>query len=548
MDDAFGALIAFFAIATAVGFVIWVAVAAIAQVLAWLLVVWVVLFSLGVLAGILNGLVQPPRVLRDRAGSRPDVASPDAVVEGSVLGARPKGAARNFGWDSAWPLYVPYQSRRDLRAVLAQNRAVLRAVREASANLVDGFVDDLVGLIVWTVLFALPYGGFWIGAWASTLLWAAVMVVLGRTVAFVQWVGTALYRWFDRLARKRVDATFNCTSCYRETTTPSYRCPNAACDQVHRDISPGPLGIVSRRCSCGTAMPTTVRAAARVLVGVCPFCDADAPTGSGVRKVVALPVVGSVGAGKTQLLTAGVVAVEERARSLGGRLEALNPAAEQFLTAARGVVSTGRGVAKTDWTRPEGVPFALGLEEREIELLILDAAGEHFAEHDRARGLSYFDTADVVVLVLDPFALPQVLDLLRASGVGQVPVASGDPETAYGTVIDRMRDQGLKVGRKHLAVAVTKVDVVQQLPGGGQMIPGDSGSVRSWLEAHGAANFVRRMDLDFRSVEFFAVDSYGRRAPLDPLHPVRIVDWALRMSNARTELLPAPVGVGEEEI
>ncbi|WP_244928753.1 hypothetical protein [Nocardioides sp. W7] len=546
MDEILFFLLMVGAAVTAVFLVVWIAVAAIAKVLAWLLVVWVILFAVGVLGGILNGVVQPPRVLRNRAATRPEVASPEAVVAGNVLGARTRGAARNFGWDSAWPLYVPYQSRRDLRAVVAQNRAVLRTVQVRTFELLDDLFDDLYGLIICLVLFAVPYAGFWIGAWVSTLAWAAVMVVLGRTVALVQLVGTSCYRWFDKLARKRIDATFNCTSCHRVSQTPSYRCPNGACEQIHRDVSPGALGIVNRRCSCGTSMPTTVRAAARVLIAVCPYCDAEAHAGSGARKVVAIPVVGSVGAGKTQLLTAGVVAADERARSLGGRLEALNPAAQDFLTAARGVVGAGRGVVKTDWTHPEGVPFLLGLNDRDVELLIVDAAGELFAEHERARGLNYFDTSDVVVLVLDPFAFPQALDLLRAAGLGHIPVASGDPETAYGTVVDRMRDQGLRVGRKHLAVAVTKVDVVQQLPGATALVPGDGASVRAWIEAHGGANFVRRMDLDFKSVEFFAVDSFRRREALDPLHPLRVIDWVLRKSGARMELLPAPVSVGEE--
>ena len=48
--------------------------------------------------------------------SRPEITTPDAVAEGRVLRSR-SGSHNRFGWDRAWPLYLPHQGLRDAAAV-----------------------------------------------------------------------------------------------------------------------------------------------------------------------------------------------------------------------------------------------------------------------------------------------------------------------------------------------------------------------------------------------------------------------------------------------
>jgi len=57
------------------------------------------------------------------------------------------------------------------------------------------------------------------------------------------------------------------------------------------------------------------------------------------------------------------------------------------------------------------------------------------------------------------------------------------------------------------------------------------------LRAHGADGFVRRVDQDFKHVEYFAVDSFGTRDGRDALHPVRVLDWALKTTDPRFGVL-----------
>ena len=532
MEEAFGFFLAFMAGIAAIGFVLWTAVAALARVFAWLLVFWIATFAVGLAVGLLTGVVLPPRVLRGKAAEKPEIATPDAVVAGKVLGEAPKGQAKHFGWDHAWPVYNPHQAKRDANAVLAQAR---RTVKDAFAWLFGQRPAP-----AWAAVLLPAFVGFAIGAWISTAVWYLVMGLLGGMVYIVQQIGVLGYRWYDRLMRRRRKATLRCAKCYRVTTTPSYRCSNTSCSTIHHDVRPGPLGIAHRRCGCGVSIPATVGRAAKALVAVCPFCLKDVPKGSGTRRVLPVPVIGAVGAGKTQFLSSGVVELQSRAESLSGSLTPISPLAETFLDAASAAVSSGQRVAKTAWEdRPEGVPFVLSLQGRHLEIQLMDAAGENFVDWERSQGLAYIDTADVLLFILDPLALPRVTEQLRvANKGGVVPIAQGDPEDSYASVVDRLRAEDVRLGSKSLAIVLTKLDVLQTLPGLGSLDPSEGATIKSWLRSNGAGGFVRRVDQDFRRVEYFAVDSYGTRDGRDPLHPVRVLDWALRTTDPRLSVLP----------
>ncbi|MEU3016152.1 MULTISPECIES: hypothetical protein [unclassified Nocardiopsis] len=521
-------------------FVVWTIVALLVRIFAWILVIWLGSSLLGLVLGILRGVVLPPFVLAGREEEEPRIASPDAVVAGQVLGKAPRGQAKHSGWDHAWPVYIPYQSKRDANAVLAASR---RIGGDAVRFLFDGWI---IGLLLLPGVI-----GYALGVWLSVLSWYLIMRVLGGAVHLVQWFGILLYRWSGRLAQRRRKAELHCVKCYRATPMPSYRCADPDCGTVHHDVRPGPLGVTHRRCGCGTRMPVTVSKAARQLTALCPFCLGDAPDGSGTRRVLPLPVIGAVSAGKTQFLATGVVELGERAEALSGSLTPISPEAEGFVRTATTAVSHGRRVAKTAWEdRPEGVPLVLSLRGREVEVHVMDAAGENFVSWDRSQSLGYIDTADTLLFVLDPLALPEVNERLRRADEGDaVPLAQGDQEDAYASVVDRLRASGIGLEAKRLAVVLTKLDVLRRVPDAGAIDPEDGASVRAWLKENGARGFVRRIDQDFRTAHYFAVNSLGAADGLDPSHPVRVFDWALRATDPKLAVLPTreSVSAGEGE-
>ena len=59
--------------------------------------------------------------------------------------------------------------------------------------------------------------------------------------------------------------------------------------------------------------------------------------------------------------------------------------------------------------------------------------------------------------------------------------AAGDPETAYGEVVSRLRDSGVEAAGQRLAVVVSKADL---LTAGGIELPDDSAAIAGLAHEH----------------------------------------------------------------
>ena len=77
--------------------------------------------------------------------------------------------------------------------------------------------------------------------------------------------------------------------------------------------------------------------------------------------------------------------------------------------------------------------------------------------------LGFLDHGQGLVYVLDPFSIEPVRDQLagqNAMAVALAHAAAGDPETAYGEVVYRLRDSGVPASAQRLAVVVSKADLL----------------------------------------------------------------------------------------
>ncbi|OBJ98314.1 hypothetical protein A5746_12950 [Mycolicibacterium conceptionense] len=562
MDEVGGFLFYAAIVIGVVVFVTWVILAILMRVLAILVVYWAGSFAVGLLVGILGGLVIPIRVLRGHAKVQPVIATPQDVVANKVMATKARGAAKNFGWDHAWPVYNPYQAKNDARAVVAETNLIVRSTwtaispsnwssgsstaaaapkKHGLAARVKAALTSLPG-IAWLTFAAVPVGGAFLGIWISIVFWLAAMAIFGGAVYLCQQAWVVGYRWFDRLSRKKDRASLRCAKCYRETTMPSYQCPNPSCGVVHRDISPGPLGMMHRRCACGAGFPTTVSAAAKKLQAVCPYCGEGVAEGSATRRTIQLPTIGAIAVGKTRFLAAAATTLNRGLAEQGGALTPLTAPAASFLQLAHDVMSTGRSTAKTQLNdHPEALPYKLETGSRRLELHFIDAAGESFRSMDTTQSLGYIDTADVLLLVLDPLGLPGIYEEAVRAGLHQrLEIATSDQEDAYGSAIDRLRSENVKLKQRHLGVVITKLDVLQGLPSGSGMTPGNSLGIRQWLIGVGQDGLVRRLEDDFdENITYFGVDLMRPCPTSDPMHPIHVCQWVLDTSNTKIVISPS---------
>lgn len=476
------------------------------------------------------------------------LATPLAVTSGTVLGKQPSGEMAAHGWDSAWPNYFPYQASRDFRLVVDVLRRFClnvfmmpwrwcRSMWRGKGLLARLFFWFPV--VVSTVLVVgLPMMLFAILAMVSValfvvLLWVAMMAATGIARLFGYFYGLR-----ERVSRKRAGKELACPSCYRTTLFPGYQCPG--CGRTHRLLQPGPLGIINRVCECGASLPTTAsRAAARQLEVVCPYCDITLGTTAGSRPTLLVPVMGSVGVGKTSFLAAAVTGMA-RATASAGSFAPINPAADQFTQLAH----TGMTLPKTAYAgRPDVLVFEASMGGPVHDIQLVDAAGEFFVNWESAQQLSYIDTAPAWVLVIDPLMLPEVRDRLDAAGVGidESVIGTGAPSDAYASVVDRFTAGGGKLTKKSLAVVVSKADILAQVPEWAEL--GSSArAVRQLLMDNGADNLIRGAELDFTAIDYFAIEAAPASQPTLVRDPLRVIDWALARKGLRLsflDLIPA---------
>ncbi|MDR1394383.1 MAG: hypothetical protein LBJ62_10575 [Bifidobacteriaceae bacterium] len=561
MDDLGGLIIGLIAIGlvlVVVFYILWILVATLLRLLAWLLAYTMVATSLTFVAGVATGLIVPLRVLRGRAAIKPVIAYPGEVAAGRVMLTAPPGGSA-FPWDRAWPLYNPYQARRDAAAVRREVSRVVglvwRKVRGKVAlpsisikgsgakrlgSLSKSFFGSVPGTI-WLLFVPVPFAGFLAGAWLSFGVWFSLMFLLGGGIYLCQQAWMLGRRWLDRGQRRRARQSMVCPHDYRQTTTPSFRCSNPACTEVHRDISPGALGVIVRRCVCGQALPTGVLAAAKVLQPICPYCDRALASGSGARLTLQVPAFGAVAAGKTRLFEAGLVEMARALTANGGKVEPLGISSEAFASSAEAVITGRAATTKTpEGAQPVGQPMMLTTGAGQvIELQLLDAAGERFASWHSTEDLTYFNSAGSLIAVLDPLAFgtvrPQTRRYRAARGVL---VATGDQEDAYSSVVDRLEAQSVRLNRMHLAVVLTKADILTALPCGRDLDAGSSAGIRAWIEAQGEDGLVAHIERDFRDVRYFAVDSMTERDPHDPFNPIHVFQWVLDSQGIKFTLVP----------
>ena len=563
MDENFGliAVALFIGLVVAGGFILWLAIVSLLKIFSWVVIYWCCASVIAAIIALITGFIVPIRVLvTDFPEEEPQLASPDLVKTKRIIKHSPRGFAKHFGWDEAWPLYNPYQAKLDAMAVHADMRTVLvdscnMFIWEQDDSLTPSIPEwlhdfgDIFGPLskiplwcLWAIFIPIPYVAFVVVLYISYIVWLLVMAVIGSIVCLLQLLFISLYRLWDHARMSRLRASVKCPYCYETNPQPVYHCLNPDCTIVHHDISPGPLGIFARHCACGVSFPTTVRGAAEMLVALCPSCGAQLVAGSGSRMTIQLPAFGSVGAGKTRFFAAALTATRNQLAATNGSLTGLNLEADGFLRASAQALDSGTATEKTIHTmRPEGRPLQLTTGSgKTVELQVMDAAGESFTNLQATEELTYVNSAPTMVFVLDPLALPRVqAQMSTARDLSKILVATGDQEEAYASVVDRLNSEAVDLRNRHLAVVLTKTDVLRKLPIGKSLDPQTSDTVRDWLIGIEQDGFVRRIESDFGDVRFFAIDSLVLRDLHDPLNPLRVIDWVLSSQEVPIKLLPS---------
>lgn len=523
-------LLAFVAALFVLYIVAWLTVATVM----WLLIpAMLIVLPLALGVGVLWGCAVPLLVLLGFRGWRPRMITAQDVKQGTSNLPKPSKDSA-FGRDPAWPSYLVAQSRVDLREMWRRTAGTVGSGWSTCREMADQW-NNPVGwavliFVLFPILLMVSAGAF---AATTTIL---VLCTAALLAGLTGWsLGVGLLRGGDFLVRWMRRASGSCQSCYYVSALPAFPC--AHCGETHRDIRPGRLGAVWRRCLCGARLPTTVLRAAFALQTSCPNCLEPLRAGAAVHRDIRLPVFGPVSAGKTRLVYAGLLALRDQAIAAGASVEFTDAQSKQAFEHGVEIISTGSDTAKTAAGRlPTAITAQVTVARRKALLHLFDAAGEFYIDRGDNSELLFLDHAQGLVLVIDPFSIPWVQDQL--GGIGQVMLARAnaavdDPEQVYHVTAGRLRDYGVRTSGQRLAIAVVKADLLTDLPPARHLRPHQ---VREWLQEAGLDNLVLAAERDFAEVRYFMVASVHSARAASPLSPANPFAWL--MTRAGLQLLP----------
>ena len=441
--------------------------------------------------------------------------------------------------DIAWALYPFRQARADLRRLSIE---ITRRYRRLWTWPVDAFFRGWYGnRYLWWFFFPVPLSILFILAMAGAValatyaLFAAVTAICVAASLLVLGVVAGVLRAAENSRRRRMRTDVSCPKCYHVTPWAAYQC--SGCDNVHRDIRPGRLGLIWRRCECGTRIPTMPLRAAWRLDALCQRCRAELPVGSGAVRDIRIPILGDPSAGKTRFLYAALHSLDraaDRAEIAHGYPDTHSKnEAEKALV----LIRSGGDTPKTSALLPP--PFSIQIDSGRQQTFVhmFDAAGEILRNPELHDELGFLSLAQGLVYVLDPFSIGFVRNRLAGHNAEEARLAglsAGDPENAFDETVSRLRDSGVEAREQRLAVVISKVDLLQNA--GLEKMPEVSEDIERWLAKAGVHNLVLAARRDFAAVRYFSVTSQALPdacAAHDPGFPLL---WLLRSHGVR---LPA---------
>ncbi|WP_181871375.1 TRAFAC clade GTPase domain-containing protein [Sphaerisporangium album] len=344
---------------------------------------------------------------------------------------------------------------------------------------------------------------------AGLLLWAAsALLVRGVEGVFM-------------LAR-RILQTCPHPQCYARFALPEYACPT--CGERHRRLVPNRDGAFRHVCRCGTRLPTAIVLGRFRLQSYCPECDRALPHRIGRARIEPLPFVGGPDAGKTTFMVLAVNALNGVVKDARGRAGFVVRGDEVAFSRLRRELRLGK-VSKTTTQAPSATMVDITLPGAKPRsgnriLYLFDPSGEGFTGAAQVEAMSYLTHGEAMLIVVDPFALPDVQrslsdaerKVLKDAGVVLSPE---DPSDTFQRVRNELAARADGGRQKRVAVVVTKADLLRRTA-----IGRDAAELPGWFDGVGLGNMVRELARTAGEVRYLASG-----LPADTAAIGRLVAW-----------------------
>jgi hypothetical protein len=324
------------------------------------------------------------------------------------------------------------------------------------------------------------------------------LLVVGVSAGLVRSTGAVL-RGADSAVLRIRNVHMVCPHCGHKVPYPGYVCPGTGCTRRHRDVRPGRFGITSRRCRCGTRMPTLLLFGSARMTAFCPHpgCGHLLEHQPGQVPETVLPFFGATGAGKTRLLFSMVTQL--RGWADAGRLTAEfgDSDTTRELQVADQVLRTGNPTSITSVQLPRAYVIRVTSARSTRILHLFDAAGELFYDSARTQELIYLGEARTFILVIDPLSVDafwQRLPAARQAELKPMRSTAPSPDLAYQQTHQQIERMRVQLHKARLAVVFSRADLIDT----------PDLDTAEWADRElGLGNLVRSVRGNFREAAFF---------------------------------------------
>lgn len=366
------------------------------------------------------------------------------------------------------------------------------------------------------------------------------------TLAFMLWAVESVQRYWRKINIRCPHA-----NCHKPIDLPHYLCPNCK-KAMHKNLVPGSYGVHHRQCECGAWLPTLFLFGRNQLPSFCPHSECGKPldSGSQITRNLLIPIVGAVDSGKSSYLIASMYELHQLPAL--GRASIAFPERKYEIVYKKDEMNFLSGIAplKTAQESPDAFLININSGGSDRMLYIYDAAGELFHRTDSLRRQVYYEDADGVVFLIDPFSLAQLQSSLANDLKpleSQIRPSAERPQDTYDKLMQAVEQEngaGKNFSKKPLAVVLTKTDafgiaaqietlIPPQSPLDTDANGNQSNAVRTWLHNNGGGNLIRAMEKKFSDIAYFYCSPLGRLPDFDsnPFTPKGVLEplsWLLK--------------------
>ena len=341
----------------------------------------------------------------------------------------------------------------------------------------------------------------------------------------------------DRLLLMLKSIQSRCPQCKRISVVPIFICPN--CGLEHKNLTPGPYGVLKRKCACRENLSTTYFNGRSKYTAICPFCLSGLAASD--ARQFGIQLVGGVNTGKTTFLAAFWHEYLEVLKTKRG--VSLSKSPENAFLELEDWFQRGASASTTE-TNANMYSLIHKIDgDTPIQMTIYDIAGEAFISLGTDIQQQQFQYCEGIVFVVDPTAAPTDVAATASSFIHEFNNLKGK--------------HSIKISDVPVAVIISKSDLYKEeigLPQIRAMFNSNpqkysdaegnvnleltrNGVCRDFLKDNGFINTLNLIESEFNNVKYYPVSAMGHEAAIgeryEPWGVLEPVVWLLQQQGTK---------------